>query len=734
MVGMSLSFPRFTRTLALSFLLVCSAAFSAHASEPLFLDETEQAWLREHAAPLRVHNEMEWKPFNYNEDGQPKGYSIDYMNMLAGKLGIEIEYISGPTWDEFLGMMKAGTLDVMLNIANTKERRQYLRFTNPYHITTVGLYTHSTENSITDLEHLNGKRLGFTEGFFFEEFIRLYYPDIQIVTYPSTQASFVGVQKGEADAAIDVPLVANSILREMNMTDVKFAGKVSDPAFITTFSLATRKDNPVLQSILQKAIDSVTSEEIRTINQKWAIDTNRGSQLAPQDLDYLKQKGELRVCINPARLPLEAVNLEGNLTGISSEFVERLRQLMQIPLTVVPTKSWTESLRLAQQRDCDILPMVNNTRAGRAFLNFTSPWLSLEQVIVTRDTQIYIDDMHRLSNHRVGVVRGHGARETLLAIYPGLTLVEVDSVAEGLEQVSNRKLFAFVDTLATVSRVMQTNNLDNVKISGSTGVTAKFAVGVRNDDGTLLDIVERATHAIEPADINAMYNRWLSIAYVEKVDYTRLWQALIVFSLLTAYIYHRYRQGQKNAAILQQAHDDVEAANKQLDRLARTDPLTGLANRLEADEILHKEHARFSRYQYVYSLIMMDIDHFKTVNDTHGHETGDEVLKAVAGVLGRNCRESDLIGRWGGEEFLIICPSTEESGTLKLAEHLCQVIREGRSNGLPAVTASFGIATVQAGESIYDLMRRADEALYRAKANGRDRVERAHADMPPVPA
>lgn len=650
---------------------------------------------------------------------------------MAQKLGIDVEYISGPTWDEFLEMMKAGSLDIMLNIANTKERRRFLHFTEPYHITTVGLYTKSTDNSIKDLVHLDGKRLGFTEGFFFAEFIRLYYPKIEVVTFSSTQDSFVGVQQGIVDAAMDVPLVANSILRDMGMTDVKFAGNVSDPTFIPTFSLATRKDNQMLHGILQKAMDALTSQDMKAINKKWRIADNHGLQISPQDLDYLTQRGPLRACVNPARLPLEAINLEGKLTGISSEFIERLRQITQSPITIVASKTWQESLSFARERKCDLVPMIAPSKAASEYFNLTSPWLSLEQVIVTRDNQIYIPNLNALNDHRIGIVRGQGTKDRLQAIYPGLTLIEVDSVSEGLEYVSNRKLFGFVDTLATISREIQTNDMDNIKISGSVGgVTANYALGVRNDDGRLLEILERSIGAISPADINAMYNRWLSIAYVERVDYTHFWQALIIFSLLTGYIYHRFRQGQKTAAILRQAHDEVEAANKQLDRQARTDPLTGLANRLETDDVLNNERMRFDRYQYVFSIIMLDIDHFKSINDQYGHEVGDQILKQVAETLKTTCRESDVIGRWGGEEFLIVCPSTTLEGTEKLAESLRLNIERTQIDNRPPCTASFGVACVHPDDSVDGLMRRVDKTLYQAKKLGRNRVEVSIIDTP----
>jgi len=711
---------RFLVWTILAFAIVFTT--QTQAQDALFLTEEEQAWLRAHPAPLRVHNEMDWKPYNYNKNGAPIGYSIDYMNLLAHKLNIKVQYISGPSWSEFLGMMQDGSLDVMLNIANTKERRKYLRFTDPYHITNVALYVRSSENRITDLDSLAGKRLGFIDGFFFGEFLRQYYPDIQLVTFPSTQAAFVGVRLGLADAAMEVPLVARHILRDSPMTDIKFGGKVSDPVFITTFSIATHKDNAILNAILQKAVDSVTSQDIQAINEKWALKENHISQLSEADLAYLRQLAELKLCVHPNRLPLEAVNIDGSLTGISSEFVKLLATKTQIPLKIVPSQSWAESLDLAKQNKCDILPMYAKHTGGRKHLNFTSPWLSLEQVIATRDNQIYISDIDQMNDQRIGVVRGHSTKEMLLTAHPHLNLVEVDSVTQGLKQVSRGDLFAMIDTLATISHALQIQNIKNVKISGPVGIKANYAIGVRSDDGKLLNILERATNTIHPAEINAIYNRWLAVAYVKQGDYTLFWQALLGLGLLTGYIYYRYRKGLQASVTLQSAHAKIETANRELDRLARTDPLTGLSNRLETDEILHREFARFERYQTVFSIIMMDIDHFKQINDEYGHEIGDKVLKHISGILSKHTRESDLAGRWGGEEFLVICPYSQGEGAQKLAQSLRAEIEQTPMTGISPQTASFGVATIREAETIKDLMRRADTALYDAKAAGRNRV------------
>ena len=126
------------------------------------------------------------------------------------------------------------------------------------------------------------------------------------------------------------------------------------------------------------------------------------------------------------------------------------------------------------------------------------------------------------------------------------------------------------------------------------------------------------------------------------------------------------------------------------------------------------------------TLVMLDIDHFKHVNDRHGHDCGDEVLKRVTAVVAANLRASDVFGRWGGEEFLIACQGTRVRDAARLAEKLRERVEHGEfstSGGHLAVTASFGVALAPPGTPAAGALKRADEALYRAKEAGRNRVE-----------
>jgi two-component system, cell cycle response regulator len=162
-------------------------------------------------------------------------------------------------------------------------------------------------------------------------------------------------------------------------------------------------------------------------------------------------------------------------------------------------------------------------------------------------------------------------------------------------------------------------------------------------------------------------------------------------------------------------------------RLAATDSLTGLMNRRAFMEAMDRERSRAARHTLPLSLLMLDVDHFKRVNDTHGHDGGDAVLRGIADVLRKIARKSDFVSRWGGEEFIVALPQTADGGGRVAAERVRRAIAE-TSFILPSgdtlhATASVGFASATAQINLDELVARADRALYSAKARGRNRVE-----------
>ena len=159
--------------------------------------------------------------------------------------------------------------------------------------------------------------------------------------------------------------------------------------------------------------------------------------------------------------------------------------------------------------------------------------------------------------------------------------------------------------------------------------------------------------------------------------------------------------------------------------LSVTDRLTGLFNRRKLDQILDDELIRSRRYAINFSVMIIDIDHFKRVNDTHGHRVGDTVLEDMAQIMRECTREADSLARFGGEEFVMVCRNTELAGCVATAEKLREAIAVHDFPAVGRLTASFGAATCREDDDAVSLLSRADTALYQAKAAGRNRVESA---------
>lgn len=160
----------------------------------------------------------------------------------------------------------------------------------------------------------------------------------------------------------------------------------------------------------------------------------------------------------------------------------------------------------------------------------------------------------------------------------------------------------------------------------------------------------------------------------------------------------------------------------EVERLSNTDPLTGLYNRLYFNSIFERELSNLRRYGRKFSLILFDIDHFKKVNDTFGHNAGDQVLRTIAAISGDIIRDSDVVARWGGEEFIILLTGDGIPEPQALAERLRAAIESGDYGDVGRVTGSFGTTVVMEGDTLISSTGRADEALYKAKQSGRNRV------------
>jgi len=438
---------------------------------------------------------------------------------------------------------------------------------------------------------------------------------------------------------------------------------------------------------------------------------------------YLAQLGELKICTFPDWMPYEQITASGDYRGIGADLTALLAEQLAVPITLLPTRTWSESLANVRDGRCDLLPMTMDVPSRRTYLNFSVPFTAQPFVIATRRSHPFVVNLAELDGARVAVVEGFAAGELIAERYPRLEIVTAANLTEGLDLVRRGRVEGYVDSLATIAYQLQREESIDIKVAGMLGFDLQLSVATRADQPLLGSVIAKALVVIGPAEIDRIVSRWLSAQYQPPRDATWLWMVLAPAALVMLGLYVWNHWLRKVNRALAEAQAELAEKTQALERLSVTDSLTQLSNRRKLDEVLNRAVELSRRNARPLALIMLDLDHFKLTNDSYGHQVGDQVLQQVAALIREQCRNTDLPGRWGGEEFLIICPETELGAASVLAERLRARIEAYRFDLVQHQTISLGLAEFAAGDTPDRLLARADAALYAAKTRGRNRVE-----------
>ena len=455
----------------------------------------------------------------------------------------------------------------------------------------------------------------------------------------------------------------------------------------------------------------------------WQVGAAQGQStviLTDSERAYMHARGPITMCVDPEWMPYERINEQGRHVGIAADYMALFSGMIDKPIDLVPTKTWAESVELAKARQCDILSLLNITPERAKFLNFTDAYIESPMVLIGRDQDPFVDGLRAMTGKTLGVVKSYVYEEFIRTAYPDVVIVNTDSVDDAMVKVSRGEIDATIGSLYIVTTRIQELGLTNLKVVGQTEYKHELRVGVRNDDAALLAAFQLAVENLAPNDENEILRRWMSVRIEHGRDYALLWQILGVALVMVGLLGYRNWVSRRYTVQLDDAYAELAEKNSQLEVQSRTDSLTGVFNRLRMDEALHEGVNQSERYTIPFACVIIDIDYFKSINDRYGHAIGDVVLVELCQVLSESVRKTDVLGRWGGEEFLISCPNTTKEGASSLAENLAENVRQFDFTGAGKVTCSFGVADHRIGENASMLVSRADDVLYEAKKAGRD--------------
>ncbi|KPP97382.1 transporter substrate-binding domain-containing protein [Marinobacter sp. HL-58] len=694
----------------------------------LELTDAQQRYLRE-IGPIRVGFMRDYAPFSFRDANTLQGLAVDVMNRVSDLTGLQVIPVTDQ-WSELYPMYLRGDIDIMANISENPERRESSRFTAPYHIIPNVAFSLDDSLGFNAIADLQGLRVAIGAGIYYEKTLKEQLGD-NVYSFTSQRAMFQALKEGTVDVVLAALPNGNYWVRQLRMTGVTIAGEITlDGKPGEDLRFGVRPALEPLASIIDEALASISPTEMRTIENRWLGASARSAPDLPGEVTFTdaetawleQRKQQLTLCVDPDWLPLEGLDEAGQHKGIAADTFKLFSERSGIEFTPLQIDTWPESVAAAKSRECDMFSMAMETPERLGYMNFTTPYAEIPGILVGRIETPFINSLEDLGDRPVGIVEGYAFVELLRTLNPDLNLVEVANEKDGLRMVQQRELAAHLSTLATASYHMQELGLADLKVIGRVPLDWSLAVATRNDEPELLGIMQKLVESLTKQERSRIEQNWSGINLQEKTDYALAAQltagALIILGLL---FYWNRKLGRLNR--------ELAAANERLAHLSVTDDLTQIGNRSYFDSEYNKSFQWCQRHKEGFAIAMVDADHFKTINDTYGHDAGDQCLKALADIMREHFRrDTDRLTRFGGEEFVIFTSFSDREELISRLESFREAVARSSTpcdDEQLRFTVSIGLATGIPGKdsSPAEFLRLADQALYSAKQNGRNRLE-----------
>jgi len=482
----------------------------------LRLTEQERAWLAEHKV-ISIGAQKDWSPIDFiAPNGKYSGVSADYLKLLEKQLGIQFEPVTEHKWNDMLGLARKGELDSVGTIVKNQERSTYLNFTHPYFSVRYAIFGRTSEDAITGLDDLAGRRVAVERGYYLQGVLQERYPELHLHLVNTTLEALRAVAREDADAYVGNIAVGAWQIENHHLANLKvvaFSG--IDKAELR---IGVRKEWPQLVTILNKAIAAIDFEQHQQIRRRWlAVRGTPESGLAalnltPAERRWLKEHPQIRLGVDPAWAPVEFVE-EGHYKGLAADYVRLFADRLGVEMQPQTGLSWEQVMKQARSGGLDLLPAVASTPERESYLHFTKPYLSFPALVFMREDGSFITGLESLVGATVALEKDGAAQDWLSRDHPQLQLRPVHTSAEGVELVAHGEVDAYVGNLATVSHVIDRQGFTNIKVAAATPYAYELGFGVRKDWPELAAILDKAIASVMPEWRRNVRNRWFALRF-----------------------------------------------------------------------------------------------------------------------------------------------------------------------------------------------------------------------------
>jgi polar amino acid transport system substrate-binding protein len=433
------------------------------------------------------------------------------------------------------------------------------------------------------------------------------------------------------------------------------------------------------------------------------------------------------VVIHKEWKPYYYIDKNHNPNGYAVDLFKEVAKESNIQYKYIIVDNWMEGQKLIKEGKADIIPNLGITKKRSQTYLYTQATDTFSISLFKRKNSIDLSSYKDIQSRPIGIVEGNACNRIIKKKGSSLNIKKYTEFNLALYSLISGE----IDTLCYPKplldfKLKELNLNDTIIEFGIPIYEVKRGIGFSHDNFELLTTFD---DAITELKINGKYQKIYSKWFSTKKPFELTQNELIMITLfifltilIFLFVIFYFSKRKKWIITNQDLENEINEKTKKLLELSITDHLTGLYNRTKLDEIIIREINISSRTSFPFSLIIIDIDFFKEINDNFGHLVGDQVLIEFSQLLKQNLREIDFLGRWGGEEFLVIIPFSKENDTLIITKRMKESIQKHVFPKGIQRTASFGITKYRNHDDLNSIIQRADEALYEAKEKGRNRI------------
>ena len=546
-----------------------------------------------HKTHFKISYDPEYAPFSYKQQGKPYGLLIDIWELWAQKNNYTIEFVNAKFWDNAIDLAKNKKVDFFLG---TEAHENWMYGSDEIYKAKTSLFKYISKNT-KNISKTRNYKIGIV-GSDYEQSIQNQFINAKITIYKDYKSVLKDIMDKKIDFLYDDRLAVKFYVFENRLYHL--IRPIDE--FSTLSPIQAISHSKELIDIFNRGFKKLNIEELIKIEKKWIIsdklyfedDENKKQHfsLSDEEKEFI-QKHTLEVSISKAWKPFSFLN-NNKPDGISSDFWEYIAKKNNLKVNYHFSSIFTEQLEAIKDKELDLIYSTGITKERERYALFSKPYISFPLSIATLKDENFIENANSLIYKKIAVGENFTAHKMLKDIYPTMDFVLVSSIKEGLEKVSNKEAFAYVDIQPTLSYNINKLGFKDLKITGNTGLEFELRVMVRDDYPLLVSIINKTIDSMDEIEKNKIISKWSNIQFEERFDHNTFWKIFIFISIIILALSYRYFMIRKlNRSLkktVEERTKELKSLNENLETLVeeKTKEIQEInSNMQEAQKIAH---------------------------------------------------------------------------------------------------------------------------------------------------